>query len=371
MASIYFDASILQCDNFRGVHIYAWNLIKNMASIDRTVNFHLHFGMSGWNDRIDELLGEPNVIGHRFGGKFGRHVMPVVNVVRTKSSVYCILNGNAGHIRFKPPCRTAAVFHDMRLILYPELYGRQLSVDFAKQAAGWMPKLDLVITGANTVKKEIVDHFGIPESRIAVVSEGSDHLDEKEPICRPALFGEEDFPFYLTVNPSDVRKNLKLILDAFSIYIRTVPEDVTSRLVIAGIIAESEMYRQWCQRNPVAASRTISLGYVADPELRYLYRKAICFIYASLYEGFGIPVIESLRLGCPVILSDIPVFREVAGDVGIYVNPTDASDLGRQLRCIRVDLKHRSNNASAFVQQADRYSWKKSAKVGLEALLRL
>lgn len=371
MANLYFDASVLQYPHFRGVHVYAWNLIKSMAALDRNVNFHLHFGMSGWNERIDELLDEPNVHCYRFGGKFGRHVMPVVNILRTRSTAYCTLNGNTGRIRLKPPCRTAAVFHDMRLILYPELYGLNESKNFADQAAKWMPKLDLVITGAKTVKKEIIDYFGIPESRVAVVSEGSDHRDSEELVRRPDLFGSNQFPFFLTVNPSDIRKNLKLILQAFTGYIAETPEDQTTRLVVAGVIADSEMFSQWCKTEPTAAARTVALGYITDAELQYLYQHAICFIYASFYEGFGIPVIESMKMGCPVILSDIPVFREVAGEAGIYVDAYRPSDLTRQLRRLRFAEKHRCIHSSALQLQAAQYSWKESAKVALRALLSL
>lgn len=369
-SNLYFDASVLQYPQYRGVHVYAITLLREMANLAGDVRFHLHFGMTGWNSQLDDLLQLPNIRFHRYPGILGRHVVPPWNILRTGSTAYCLLNGNTGKIRTPVPCATAAVFHDMRLILYPEFYGEKECGAFAASAKKWLPKLDLLITGSHTVKQEIVDYFQIPASRVAVVSEGCEHRSCEVVPSRP-LEVPHNRSFFLTVNPSDVRKNLRLTLDAFAKYIRDNTSDQTSLLVIAGVIANQTEYSQWRLNFPEAATRTITLGYVSEQELIYLYRNALTSIYVSFYEGFGIPVIEAYNEACPVILSDIPVFREVAGDAGIYVNPTDSDDLSKAMRLARQSIGFRSQYGDLGKTRAIQFRWKDSARVALDALLAL
>jgi len=326
--------------------------------------------MPGWHPKIDELLEEPNVKCHRWPGMIGRHLAPIAEIIRTRSSVYCLLNGNTGRIRIPVPCKTAAVFHDLRLIYFPELYGVAETAEFTRLAKTWMPKLDLVITGSQTVKSEIHDFFGIPDERVIVVSEGSDHGG-----CQADSDAMQDiqlgFPFFLTVNPSDVRKNLFRTLDAFAMYLTEHPDDREVKLVIAGVISEAERFSAWQSEHPEIRDRVITIGYVSESYLASLYRTAIASIYMSLYEGFGIPIIESFRSRCPVIVADIPVFREVAIDVACFVDPCDSKKLSAAMWRIRKDPELRHQLIDRGTKRANTYSWSKSAAVALEALLRL
>lgn len=371
MKNLYFDASVLQHPTFRGVHIYAWNLLREMARLDRQVTFHLHFGMSGWHPKIDELLDESNVRCHRWPGVMGRHLVPIAEILRTRSTVYCLLNGNSGRLRVPVPCKTAAVFHDLRLIYFPELYGSAESAAFTRLAKKWMPKLDLVITGSQTVKSEIHEYFGLPDERVVVVSEGCDHSELRGPEVASTEGLCFHFPYFLTVNPSDIRKNLFRILDAFCLYSQTYSTDEHVKLVIAGVVAESERFSNWLSDHPESRERVVALDYVSDRHLNDLYRNAIASIYVSAYEGFGIPIIESFKNDCPVIVSDIPVFNEVAGNAGIFVDPTDRYSVCAAMRSIREDLMLRQKSIDLGRVRTDYFRWEKSAGVALEALLRL
>lgn len=369
-SNLYFDAQVLQYPQYRGVHVYAFNLLQQMARLDRDVNLHLHFGMSEWNTRIDELLTEPNIVAHRHPGSFGRHVVPWYNIIRTRSTAYCLLNGNTGRIPLGAPCRTAAVFHDLRMLYFPELYGAKTTKAFARESRRWMPKRDLIITGAETVKQEIISYFRIPQSRIVVVSEGCDHTaNSTDGKTTYPLY--DNLPYFLTVNPSDPRKNLRTILEAFKLYTQSSAAPHITNLLIAGVISNPEVVNEFVSKNPQLAQCVICLGYVGDDQLRSLFERAIASIYVSLYEGFGIPVVESIRHGCPTIISDIPVFREITDGKAYFVNPRDASSVASAMSMIDNDRQSAKQLVCEAQQVIARYSWKRSARIALDALLNL
>jgi glycosyltransferase involved in cell wall biosynthesis len=245
------------------------------------------------------------------------------------------------------------------------------TAEFTRLAKTWMPKLDLVITGSQTVKSEIHDYFGIPDERIVVVSEGCDHGGDKSELFASCVAADLGFPYFLTVNPSDVRKNLFRTLEAFVIYTRQAVSACEVKLVIAGVIAESDRFLTWKKDHPDMEGRVLHLGYVEEERLRSLYQGAIASIYVSLYEGFGIPIIESFRNNCAVIASDIPVFHEVAGDAACFVNPHDSNSLVDAMSQFHENATYRKDLIAKGLVRSECYSWSKSAEVALEALLRM
>jgi glycosyltransferase involved in cell wall biosynthesis len=107
--------------------------------------------------------------------------------------------------------------------------------------------------------------------------------------------------------------------------------------------------------------RVILKTNVDDETLCYLYNQALAFVYPSLYEGFGIPLLEAMKSGCLILASDIPTTREVSGDIPIYFDPVDVGDIVRTLNQL-ISQDHQDQRVQAGIARAEKYSWDDSAR---------
>ena len=160
-------------------------------------------------------------------------------------------------------------------------------------------------------------------------------------------------PFALAVSSIDPRKNFPMLVKAFKGL-------EGCQLYIVG-----KRNHVFSQQNGIdeALSNVKFLGRVSDEELRRLYNQAVCFIFPSIYEGFGLPLLEAMTCGCPVLASDIPVFREVCGDAAIYFNPYDEMSIRNTIEhFLRLDKEEQERLKTAGYKHAMCYSWEKSAR---------
>ncbi len=203
---------------------------------------------------------------------------------------------------------------------------------------------------------------GISE-RIHVTSCGADHSNlalEARGESRDDTKAEER-PYILAVSSLATNKNFEIILKLSDIL-----DDANLRIVVAG-----NSNQRVFGKTELASSRIEWLGYVSDEELERLYRHAVCFVFPSLYEGFGLPPIEAMRLGCPVIASNAASIPEVCGDAALYFDPNSVEELKLQiLRVLREpglsnDLRKRGE------EQAKKYTWKQVAQTILDSFASL
>jgi glycosyltransferase involved in cell wall biosynthesis len=166
-------------------------------------------------------------------------------------------------------------------------------------------------------------------------------------------------PYLLAVGTVEPRKNLRRTVEAFLEAKRQLP-DLPDRLLIAGgrgwgksgidrLLKDHEADVEW-------------LGYVSDERLEDLYRRAKALVYPSLYEGFGLPVVEAMNLGCPVITSDRSSLPEVAGDAALCVDPESGAAIADAIRRLLTDAELRDELAVKGLRQASRFSWDRCAE---------
>jgi len=178
-------------------------------------------------------------------------------------------------------------------------------------------KSDVILTDSNTVKNELMEKFNLPSSRIEVlyialsdVFLNMDLRNEKDILKKYDLL---DKKYILSGAWLRKRKNIPSLVKAFE----SISDDYPDlKLVLVGSISNEEKALLTNNKN------VIFTGYAKDEELPVLYKNALLFVYPSLYEGFGIPILEAQSCGTPLLLSDIPVLREVAGDAAIFCEPT-------------------------------------------------
>ncbi len=268
---------------------------------------------------------------------------------------------------FIPPSRTRCpvviTMHDLAFLLYPRFLTRDSAryygqVDLAARQA------DHIIAVSESTKRDTVRLLGVPESKITVIHEAAHPLftpiTNEEALVRIRARYNLPPEFVLFVSTIEPRKNLPTLLRAF----RRLRDNYKSEavLVIAG-------NRGWLaeQVDQVLEELNLNdavrfLGGVANEELVYLYNAARLFVLPSFYEGFGLPPLEAMACGTPVVVSQVSSLPEVVGDAGMLVAPEDVEGLTVAMwRVLTDDDLHREMRAKG-VKRAATFSWERAAR---------
>ncbi|WP_218598089.1 glycosyltransferase family 1 protein [Polaribacter sp. NJDZ03] len=251
-------------------------------------------------------------------------------------------------------CNTAPLFlkhqivtiHDLSFMLFPEWNSKMFSLVYNFMIPIIAKKADHILTVSNSSKKELISELEIPENKISVIYNAvSTIFLEKDAQEKESYKNEEDY--ILTVSSFHPRKNLKRLIEAFLIL-----PDKKLKLYIIGNFDKNFAFE--ALNIEEHHSRIKILTGVNDYDLKGFYKNARLFVYPSLYEGFGIPIIEAMSCGAPVCVSNIDVFKEVCGNNAVYFNPKSTAD-------IKDKIILSINKPKQVFNQLDKYSWTKSA----------
>lgn len=183
-------------------------------------------------------------------------------------------------------------------------------------------------------------------------------------LFRPVTGSVADFPYVLYVGSEHPRKNLGALLEAFSI-VKANPEYGALKLLKVGSPGGCEgPYREQTEaivQRLNLERHVVFVGRVPDEDLPALYSHAACLAMPSLYEGFGLPPIEAMSCGCPVIVSDFGALAEVAGDAAVTIDPRDPPELANAIRRLLEDRELRQEMVRRGLERASRFTWKRTA----------
>ena len=242
---------------------------------------------------------------------------------------------------------TIVTIHDISYLLRPRSYSWAYCLYYQIMTPLVAKRAKKILTVSSFSKQELVEHLGLEADKIAVVYNA----------VRPAaLLPKTDTERYLLAVGSLVpRKNIKRLLEAYCSM-----ENPDFALYIVGglhaIYADAAL-------SPYTGRKGVRfLGYVGGEELMQLYRNATAYINPSLYEGFGIPLIEAMMQECATVVSDIPAFHEVCGEAAIYFNPLDNADMQDKMNRIMHDEALRRQLVNQGKEQVKRFSWEESAQ---------
>lgn len=272
-------------------------------------------------------------------------------------------------IPFKTDCRCFVVIHDMAYFnsnigAYPfldTLYMRTLIPQSVQKAAG-------VLAVSENTRKDIIHYTNCNPQKITVTYEAADTI--YHPIENRLELNRvkqkynlpEDFIMY--VGSLSPRKNINRLLTAF----HSICHKITHHLVLTGSKSWKDSSVYASMKILGLENRINKLGYVEPEDIPILYNLADVFIYPSLYEGFGLPVLEAMQCGCPVVASNATSIPEVAGDAAFLVDPLDTSGFAHAIYLVLTDNRLREKLISKGFAQAKKFSWETTARVILKTI---
>jgi len=258
------------------------------------------------------------------------------------------------------PARRAAqivTVHDLDFLDHPERTRAEIRRDYATLAPAHARRARAVVTVSQFTAGEVERRLGVPRSRILICPPGA-------PAWTPRAAGRPDGPI-LFMGTLEPRKNVGALLEAYAALVADMPD--APPLWLAG--GATDAAAPWLQRiaQPPLAGRVEHLGYITSERRYDLYARASMLVLPSHLEGFGIPVLEAMTAGVPVIVSNRGALPEVAGGAGQVVEPDDVRELAAAMRRYLQDPSSAGDAAARGVARARAYSWDASAKTLIDA----
>ncbi len=265
------------------------------------------------------------------------------------------------------PCPAVTTFYDLAAFRLPELYDEAELKLYRQAIPAAARRAGAVIAISESTKRDLVELLHLPEEKITVTPLGV--APGFRPVADAVEQAAEAFglraPYLLAnVGSAHPRKNLSAVVTAFN----TVAEPELELAIVGAVERDTAALRE-IERSP--RRRHINLlGYVPAEQLPLLYSAATIFCFPSLYEGFGLPVLEAMSCGAPVICSNSSSLPEVAGGAAMLIDPHEADDLAAAVSALLGDAERRRELSQAALARAAHFSWQRTAKLTLEAYRR-
>ncbi len=342
-------------------------LVKNLALIDANNTYHLLIDTRPRTE-IDTIatqldIAQKNnfkIVPLGSGNKFIWNAKTVARYcTRENIDIY----HTQYIIPFFLPRRTKIVthIHDVSFKVYTDMVAKRDLFFLNKLIPRAVRQSDKIIAVSRFTKKEIIKYYAVADEKITVIHNATD--------LKPLLYDEKKLrkkyhlpqKYVLTMGTMQPRKNIPFLIEAFARIAADVP-DVS--LVLAGKKGYNfdDKIAALQKKHPSLRTRIIFTGYIDEVDKYAIYNMAKAFVFPSLYEGFGLPILEAFVAGVPVAASDIAPHREVGGDAVLYFDPQKIDQCTKVLYDVLVDDKIRKRVLARAVHQREKFSWHISAK---------
>lgn len=264
------------------------------------------------------------------------------------------------------------VLHDLSFLHYPAFNKKSHTIFYKRYTPKFLGKAASIATVSEFSKKDILDHYkNIPASKIDILNSGVKEIfnpvdeNEKKLIKEKYTSGKEFFIYVGAVHP---RKNLENLLKAFSVFKKRQQSGM--KLVLAGRLAWK--YEPFMEKLKTYKYRddVVMTGYLDDLELCNLLGSAYAMVYPSLFEGFGVPVLEAMRCAVPVITSANSSMQEITHGAALYSDPSNYNDIADKMMLLYKDENLRKKLIQKGREIAGQYSWNRTAEVLWQSILK-
>ncbi|MDH6353918.1 glycosyltransferase involved in cell wall biosynthesis [Dysgonomonas sp. PH5-45] len=324
-----------------GVHFYAMNICNSLYDLG-----------------ADFVVVTPTEINPDYDirfktvscGKLNTHLWEQLSLPRYLKSIgspLLISLTGCGPLNYSNQIMT---IHDVSHERHPEWFSKNYYRFYHYMMPRIARKAHQVLTVSEFSRNEIVDTLGVDPQKISVIY-GDTPRHDIPPVTKNRTESER---YIIAVSSMDPRKNFVRLVEAFKEI-----DDKSLKLYIIGM--RFKAFNTPDMQNLITENVVLP-GYVDDDRLIEMYQNAEFSVYPSLYEGFGIPPLEAMCCGCPVIASDIPAIKEISGDAVLYFDPYDVSDLTAKMNLLLNDSSLQDSLKEKGRAQVEKYSWKKSAQ---------
>ncbi len=346
-----------------GNEVYVRSLLEAFAAIDQDSEFVAYVSASGAEHQIPARFRVRTVASN----PYARLGWDLARLVRQDKP-------DLVHVQYTAPLLTAVpvvtTVHDVSFLEHPEFFTVSRRTQLRLTVARTVRSAAKILTVSEFSRDSILRAYDIPPDKVRVVPNAA------SPVFRPigrekakkAVAGTLGFeqPFVLCVGDMVPRKNQTGLIEAFSRLVRNNPQ-FPHHLVLTGNLNWNTPRVKEAAAASGIASRIHFTGFVPDGDLLNLYNACECFVFPSLYEGFGMPILEAMACGKAVLCSNTSAMPEVADGAGLLFNPHAPADMERAMRDVLIDAELRGRMERLGLQRASLFSWQKSARATLDA----
>ncbi|UCE74464.1 MAG: glycosyltransferase family 4 protein [Methanomassiliicoccales archaeon] len=355
-----------------GIGRYIYKLSSTLLQLDNVNKYYFFYGESFSRDLVESprhtVMRLKNII-----KKILRHP-PNVSEWIFSISMQCkdylehfdiYHETNYIPLRFRGKIVTSVC--DLSVVLFPETHPRERVQHFSKYFLKRLPWSNRIITLSDHVKEELVKHLGICPSIITTIPLAP---DEKFSVLArrevESYLRDKGYPeyFILYVGAIEPRKNLKLLIRAFN----DIKNEFNGKYYLVVVGPKGWSYEEDLKliEDLGITERIVMPGYIPDGDLHYLYNGAKLFVFPSLYEGFGLPPLEAMACGVPVITSNCSSLPDVVADAGIMIDPYRVDQLTEAIHLVLSDEHMWQEMREKGLNRAKMFSWEKCARETLK-----
>jgi Glycosyltransferase len=350
-----------------GVGVYIENLAKALLKLNAPEELLL-IGSAKTLERIGVDGNSSRAVAEPSGGRAGRlaweqAILP--SLLRKRKAD--VLHSPHYTAPFFAPTNSVVTFHDMTFFLYPDLHTVAKRTIFPAVMRITANRSTKIIASSESTRRDLIAILLVDPRKVVTVELAAGDLyrptsfSDTSSVCRK--HGLRPGQYLLFVGVFEPRKNIPTLISAFAGLAETYPELQLALVGKPGWMYE-EIFTRAKQLN--LANRVEFLGYVADADLPALYTGARALLFRSLYEGFGLPVLEALQCGTPVVTSNISSMAEIAGDAALLVDPWDPQDLRNATARILSSRELSRELSRKGLERARSFSWKRCAASTLD-----
>jgi glycosyltransferase involved in cell wall biosynthesis len=359
---IAIDARMM-LDRPSGIGTYISELLKNLLLIDKTNSYFIFTNNknlvcnTAGNAEVIEIKSRPVSVSEQF-------VIPGL-LIANKIDVF---HAPSFVVPFNCPCKTVITLHDLTHIIFKKEFPKRVQWYYNYILKHAAKRSSAIITDSNNSKNDIVKYFCINPGHIRTINLGVDRIYRKIDTEKIEIFKKRfnlSKIFILYNGSKKPHKNVELLLEAF--HLSKKKSKIDCLLVITGRREKTDKETDFSTIDKKICSLRIEkdvicIGELSSEDLSLLYNAASVFVFPSLYEGFGLPPLEAMACGCPVVVSNISSLPEICGDAALYIDPHNVDSLCDGIQKILSDKNLRNMMIQKGLERVKSFSWDSCAR---------